>query len=61
MVMPNDHNERISFGVKILSDGKVIFRDVPGEVLDVMKELYPDDPQIKKIDQIVEKLNNNED
>lgn len=44
----DDSNERVRFEVEISSDGSIVFHDVPREVIDILKSLYPDDPQTKK-------------
>lgn len=44
----NVNEDRVRFGVKIMSDGIVVFQDVPGDVVDILKSLYPDDPQTLK-------------
>ena len=54
--MENERDERISFGVEILSDGQVIFQDAPGEILEMLKKLYPDDPKIKEVEKVVEEV-----
>ncbi len=43
-----ENDDRVRFGVKIMSDGIVVFQDVPSDVVDILKSLYPDDPQTKK-------------
>ncbi|MFH1516144.1 MAG: hypothetical protein ABIG42_11885 [bacterium] len=55
----NPDEERVSFGVKILSDGQVIFQDPPDVVLEVIRKLYPDEPRIKEVDKVVGKLREN--
>lgn len=44
----NESEDRVRFGVKIMSDGIVVFQDVPSDVVDILKSLYPDDPQTQK-------------
>jgi hypothetical protein len=43
-----ENEDRVRFGVKIMSDGIVVFQDVPSDVVDILKSLYPDDPQTLK-------------
>ena len=58
----DESDERVNFDVEIISDGTVIFQDVPREVIDILKSLYPDDPQTKKaVDALKSLINENED
>ncbi len=53
---PDDSDERVRFGVQIMSDGVVVFQDVPREVIDILKSLYPDDPQTKKAEDALKNI-----
>ena len=50
---PND--ERIQFNVKILPDGTTVYQDVPSEILDALRKLYPDNTDIENLNEVLEK------
>ncbi|MCD6217677.1 hypothetical protein J7L05_07430 [bacterium] len=43
-----ENEDRVRFGVKIMSYGIVVFQDVPSDLFDILKSLYPVDPQTLK-------------
>ena len=53
---PVEKLERLRFEVRIRNDGNISFVDIPQELLPILKNLYPNDSQVKRAEDAFKKL-----